>query len=192
MKTIYIDDFPILLCADSHGHVANLDKARAKHPECKQRFFLGDLGDFVDETFNQDAHKWLEKNINDWEFILGNHDKENYHVDLSMTLEQKKLIERHFCISVKLVRPDGKYHILCHSKPKDIWGFINVGYSFREFDADFSCVGDENFISCINGHTHRPLKHVFQETDSEIWTIGAAKDRKYAILTKKGIEFKKL
>lgn len=154
---------------------------------------MGDLGDFIDPSRNHIAYGWMERNVEDYVFLLGNHEKTNYQDKLNITLEQKKLIESRWYISIKLIRPDGKYYVLCHSKPKDLWSFMNPGaYTFREFTEDFACAEDENCVASISAHTHRAAKHVFQETDVELWQIGAIKDKNYAILTDKGIKFKKL
>lgn len=194
MKTFYLEDnFSVLLVGDAHQSVTNINRAKINHPECSLKIFMGDLGDFIDPARNHIAYGWMERNIEDYIFLLGNHERESYHRNLNITFEQKKLIESRWYISIKLKRPDEKYYVLCHSKPKDLWSFMNPGaYTFREFTEDFACAEDENCIACISAHVHRPAKHVFQETDVELWQIGAIKDKKYAILTEKGIEFKKL
>lgn len=185
--------YPILLIGDAHCDVENIDKVKNKHSEITNRIFLGDLFDFIESAGNPHAGKWLEENILEYIFILGNHDRETFHTKNALKFEQKALINNYWYVCVKIQTPDGKNYVLCHSKPNNLWDFINPGqYTFREFEDDFSLHVDENTIACINGHTHRAAKHVFQETDTEIWTIGAIKDRHYAILTEKGIEFKKI
>lgn len=194
---ILLNSYPILIVSDAHTHTNKLDEIKNKHPEITERFFLGDLFNFVDlngrfsKKGNKETGEWLKKNINEWNFVLGNHDavcvKNWWQYDIDE--ETYNLVAGKFQICYYLIVCDTSY-LLLHSKPKSLWDFINPGYQFRELEEDFS--NYEDFKAIIGGHTHKECRHSFVDTDTEIWQIGAVRDGKYAILTEKGIEFKKL
>ena len=192
MKTIHLN-YPILLISDVHCRIEKIDLIRAKHPEIKNRVFLGDLFEFQfpQPGQNYKAGEWLVQNINEYVFVAGNHCITVAKKRLDITEEHFNLIANNFYIVVKIELPNNKNLICCHSKPNDLWEFINPGYTFREFEEDWACV-DENTLACCFAHTHRPMVHQFQETDTKLWNIGAARDGDYGIITEKGIEFKKL
>lgn len=197
--TIQLPDFGpgVLLVADAHCEYKKLDAIKNKHSEITTRFFLGDLFQFVDsqgrftKEGNKETGEWLKSNINEWYFITGNHDhtvcKEWWKYDIDE--ETFNLVAGRFQISYELVVGNAKY-LLLHSKPKSLWNFINPGYQFRELEEDF--LNYEEYVKIIGGHVHREVVHNFVDADVEIVQIGAVRDNKYAILTEKGIEFKKL
>lgn len=190
MKEINITSYPLGFFGDAHGNTNKLDLIRAKHPEITQWFFLGDIVCFRKPQNNKKAVEWLFKNI-DILCLKGNHDevcaKQRINLDYNHTWALACL-ER----IAKINLPNGKNLFLCHAKPKDFWDFINLGYTEREFVDDFAGYIDEDTIAVINGHTHKALKHVFANVDTEIWNLGAADYGEYGILTEKGFEFKKL
>jgi len=194
---IKVESYPILIASDSHCNNDKLDAIKNKHPEITTRFFLGDLFNFVDlqgrftKEGDKETGEWLKKNINEWYFVIGNHDavcvKNWWQYDINE--ETYNLVAGKFQISYDLIIGDVKY-LLLHSKPKSLWDFINPGYQFRELEEDFP--NHEEYRASISGHCHKECKHNFIDTDFEIWQVGAARDGDYAILTENGIEFKKL
>ena len=197
MSTIHLASYPVIICADSHTHCDKLNKIKNKHPEITERFFLGDLFNFVDSNgrFSKEGNKetgeWLKKNINEWYFVIGNHCavvcREWWKYDIDE--ETYNLVAGRFQISYDLVIGDKKY-LLLHSKPKSLWDFINPGYQYRELEEDFP--NYEEYEKIIGAHVHRETVHNFVDTDVQIVQIGAVRDNRYAILTERGIEFKKL
>lgn len=188
----------VLLTADTHCRTDILDKIKAKHPEITTRFHIGDLFSFVDERGriqiegNKETGEWLKKNIYDWYWLMGNHDHVTCREWWKYNIDQEtyNLVAGNFRITYELMLGDKKY-LLVHSKPKSLWDFINPGeYTYRDFCEDFP--DHEDFAQIIGSHTHREAIHNFVDTDTQIVQIGAVRDGKYAILTDKGVEFKRL
>jgi UDP-2,3-diacylglucosamine pyrophosphatase LpxH len=187
----------ILICGDAHTHTDKLDAIKNRHPDIKERFFLGDLLTFTDskgnltKEGNKETCEWLKKNINEWYFAAGNHDhatcREKWKYDIDQ--ETYDLVAGRFQISYELRVGNAKY-LLLHSKLKSLWDFINLGYQFRELEDDFP--NYEEYKLIIGAHVHKEFVHNFFETDTQLVQIGAVRDNKYAILTEKGIEFKKI
>jgi UDP-2,3-diacylglucosamine pyrophosphatase LpxH len=200
--TINLPDFSsgVLLAADAHCEYNKLDVIKNKHPEITTRFFLGDLFSFTDikgnPCFTEDnkgTADWLKRNINEWYFCFGNHElivaREWWKYGLDH--ETYNLIANKFQITWDLQIKNKKY-LLVHSKPKDLWAFINPGeYTERDFHEDFP--NNEEYTGVIGGHAHRECVHNFVDTDCVLWQLGAVRGQnKYAILTDEGVKFKKL
>ena len=192
---IKTDSYPLGFFSDCHGRVDLLDKMIAAHPEVKQWFFLGDVLCFRKPENNMIAGKWVEKHtsyaIKKVMFLKGNHDHVCAKGYLNIDHKYAWIIAQ-FERSIKLILPNGKNLLLTHSKPKDFWDFINVGYTEREFDDDFGDYIDDNTIACIGGHTHKALSHRFFVSDTVLISLGAAFNGEYGIMTEKGFSFKKL
>lgn len=186
MKTLTFDSYPILLVSDSHADVSKIRKIKNNHPEIKNRVFLGDLFDFLCPFNNYAVGEWLKTEINDWIWVAGNHDIETIRGEHNIDRSHKYLVNKHFHISVRLNIEQDSY-LLCHSKPRDLWAFINPGYTERELLEDFPDLDGVKYI--LSGHTHKETIYTFPESDCQIIQVGAAKDKKYGILTEKGLDF---
>lgn len=192
MLEIQVKSFPVGFASDCHGHVDKLDEIRAAHPEITQWFFLGDLVCFQKPGNNRKAGEWLARNLNNWVFVMGNHCAVVSRGFINIEFEHACIIRDQFHKQVRLILPNGKNILLCHSKSTDFWEFVNVGYSEREALDDFSDYIDEDTQYIINGHGHKPLTHNFLGINAIIHSIGAAQFGEYGILTERGFEFKKL
>jgi hypothetical protein len=137
---------------------------------------------------NKETGEWLKQNINDWNFVTGNHCivvcKNWWQYDLSQ--EVYDLVAGKFSLQYRLEIQD-KAYLLLHSKPKSLWDFINPGYQFRELEEDFP--NYEEFTAAIGGHVHKEFRHVWPDCDFQIWQVGAVRDGRYGILTEKGLDF---
>ena len=189
MKTLTFDSYPILLVSDVHADITKIKKIKRKHPEIQNRVFLGDLFDFLCPENNYATGEWLKTEINDWIWIAGNHCVETIRGEHNIDRSHKYLFNNNFHICVRLNVGQDSY-LLCHSKPRDLWRFINAGYTERELLEDFPDLTGIKYI--LSGHTHKETIHTFLDSDCQIIQIGAAKDKKYGILTEKGVEFKRL
>lgn len=195
---IKLKNEPVLIASDAHCKYQKLDELKNKYPEIKTRFFLGDFFSFTNEqnivTYTEDnkgAGEWLKKNINDWNFVLGNHCLTVCREWWKYGLDQEvfNLVSSKFKISYDLELNNKKY-LLLHSKPKSLWDFINAGYQYREFEEDFPKHNDYNAI--IGGHTHKEYIHNFIDCDCVIWQVGDIRRSRYAILKDGKITFKRL
>lgn len=182
--------------SDAHCRVHLLDKVREKHPEIEQWFFLGDLVDFQSPwcNANPDVQNWFTTNKDKFIFIKGNHDHVTANgmikVDHSFAWE---LAQFHKSVTIRL--PDDTDLFLCHSKPRDFWSFIDAGvYTEREFVDDFNgCIDNDTTRAVVIGHNHKQFTLEFPYIETSIWSVGSIKeDGSYAVLTEKGIQYKRL
>jgi len=175
---------------DCHNDCAKIDVIRAKHPEIEQWFFGGDLFDFQYTKYNDETAKWLEVNIDKYIFVKGNHDSVVSNKLLNIDFYAAFLIKTKFEKGVKIILPNSQELLLYHSKAGDFWEFVEENYTERELVDDYPI--KDNTRAVIIFHNHKCFKKNFVDTDAEIWSIGAMKDGRYAILNSNGIQFKKL
>lgn len=216
LQEIKIDNWnnPIILFSDSHTNTRNIDKLRELYPKS----LLLSLGDLT-FLFSKKGEKWNEKSIQ--YFIdhkipacVGNH--ESHLLSCSLGNSVTKVMQRFdesssfvdediydltqqhidylkkLPIGFKLILPDGKNnYLLYHNAPNDLWGFREESYKEYAFIKEYPV--DNHTISCVRGHEHKSFTINFPNIKTKLTTIGRLSvDGEYAIITEKGLEFKKL
>jgi len=107
-------------------------------------------------------------------------------------------------IGFKLILPDNSNYYCFHNRPNDLWSFTEEAFTTDSFRKTYPF--DNKTLGIIQGHNHRNFR-VDYVLKPEYYSIsrysigqlcnsnhhtGENNGRNYALLTEKGIEFKKL
>lgn len=185
---VFVDTYPFGVIADVHGKLENVHKILEKHNDIKQWFCLGDIVDYTDRfKHNKETLVW-------WKScgiptILGNHDRD-FAYAFRDEMDKIKFIHD-LPRALKIHLPDSRHFLCYHSMPGDLVTFVNPGYTYRDFVDDYTTVEDDT-VAVLIGHNHKQFKCVFQDTNTELWSVGAAGWGNYSIITEDGIQFHKL
>lgn len=206
-----IEKFPVVIFTDSHTNLSNIKKLKELYPD-NQFFSLGDftyLFSKVGEKFNDCSIQYFIDNK--IPALEGNHEsflvaaEENDEFGTSMVLgnppdfnlskehlQYLKNLPRGF----RLVLPNGYNYYCFHNEPFNLWNFpdkITEEYLKEKYDFDAFTIG------IIQGHLHinhvdnfNPKRIVIGQLCNNNHHTGENNGGNYALLTDKGIEFKKL
>lgn len=188
LKEIKIEKFPIVIFTDSHTNLSNIKKLKELYPN-NQIICLGDFTFLFakpGEKFNSYSIQYLiDNNI---PCLQGNHEsiiQDNDDISCEQTTFLKNL-PRGF----KLIRPDGKYYLLYHNKPEDIWGQDNDDLTQEQFLNTYKLVND-NCLGVLRGHYHRSF--IINYKNCPLITIGRlSKYNEYLLLYEDNFKLCKL
>lgn len=206
IEEIHISKYPLVIITDVHCHINRIDIIRAKHRNC-DIICLGDITDLFSKVwtdFNKTVIEYFIKNKipcltgNHEAFIVGCDSGDSFVIsnvsDKSMDYNvEPKHIEylKSLPIGFKLVLPDGSNYLCYHNRPNDLWGFTNKkSLTAEQFKKTYPI--EENTIGILHGHGHQSFIEEYENVKPKRFSIGAVKEKEYALLTENGIEFKKL
>ena len=207
LQEINIDKLPIVIISDCHCKLENLQKVKSLYPHYKI-ISLGDNCDLYarNSNSNQLIIQWLiDNNI---QSTSGNHEEHisgvvngttimfldnhnnidiNYYNIPQHQCEWLKELPRGF----KLNLPDGKYYLLYHHLPLDVWSFKDQGKLTKQEFID-AYKFDDNCLSVIHGHLHLNFMEEFPNLSTTRISLGALKFGWYAIINEDGVNLNQL
>jgi len=203
---------PLIIITDVHCSHNKVSQLLSLYPN-NQFVCLGDIIDLFNKNKNDSNHKtidlFIEKKIPS---IEGNHDSHVLSCSTGNTLRPTKLFgdfggghltdideydlgQRHIDFlnnlprGLKLILPNGHYYYCFHNLPDDIWG-MEDNITREKFIKSYPV---NHFVDGIlRGHHHKNKVFEFGGISTKLYSIGALKYGDYAILTEKGVEYKKL
>jgi len=207
IQEINVTSYPIILVSDIHCDIDKMRKIKSLYPHNKI-LCLGDITDLY-STGNNSNQRTIQYFIdNDIPACSGNHEEHISGVvngntvmflDIhnSLDIDDYKL-PKHQCKylnelprGIKLNVSNGKYYLLYHHLPKDVWGRKDKGtLSREEFISNFSITHD--CIGVCHGHLHVPFIEEYNNLTTKRISIGALKHNHYAIIDETGVKLKQL
>jgi predicted phosphodiesterase len=205
IQEIKVDKYPIIVFSDSHCNLSNIKKLKELYPN-NQFICLGDIC-FL---FSKPGDKFNSYSIdyfanNNIPCLLGNHDSHVLDCSIGNSLTKLDNIEdkydlnqqqinylKKLPIGFKLIRPDGKYYLLYHNKPEELWSMDNKNQTEEEFLKTYKLV-NKDCLGVIRGHYHRNFIVDYPEIQTKLISIGRLSvNGDYVLLMENGIEYKKI
>ena len=206
IREIEITTYPIILVSDIHCEINKIINIKSLYPHNK----IVCLGDITDLFYKDDKNKniiqyFIDNNIPTCE---GNHDSHISGVvngNTIMFLDIHNSIDidcynlpKHQCKylsklprGIKLNVSNGKYYLLYHHLPKDIWGFKEKGtLSRKDFISNYNITHD--CLGVCHGHLHIPFIEEYSNLTTKRISVGPLKYDHYAIIDEDGIKLKQL
>ena len=193
IQEIIVQKFPLVIITDGHKDLKNVEKVRALYPS-SNLICLGDITDlFKKDVLNSVSIQYFIDNK--IPYLIGNHEQfiiasfPNYET-WGLSYEQfKHLIDSP--IGFKLLLPDNSNYFCFHNRPNDLWSLTEEKSLTKEqFIETYSI--DEKTVGVIQGHNHKAFVASFPDFKVKRFSIGALLYKQYALLTERGIEFKRL
>jgi predicted phosphodiesterase len=204
IQDIQVTKLPLVIITDTHTNLANIQKLLDLYPD-SQFICLGDITSLWDQK--SDLNKLSIQFFIDNKIptLRGNHesflsavDKGDKNIISNVTnknLVRFNLNKKHLDfieslpIGFRLNLPNGKHYLCYHNTPTDLWVF-NKKRSREEFLKIYPILN--GCLSVIHGHCHENSIETYSDLETKKICVGALKYDDYALLTEKGIEFKKI
>lgn len=214
IQEIQLKSFPVILITDNHTNLSNIKKLKESYPNIP----IISLGDFC-FLFSKPGEKYNSLSIqyfidNKIPALEGNHESfliaaetgDSFTLDrvignisdFNLSKEHLKYLQS-LPRGFKLVLPDGNNYLCFHNEPRDLWNF-NRNITEEEFLKIYPI--DNKTRAVLKGHLHENIVLDFPNINCKLITIGQLcgsnhhtgenSGNNYALLTEKGIEFKKI
>ena len=205
VQKIHINKFPVVLISDSHTNLSNIRKLKELYPDNKI-FSLGDICFLFSkpgERFNEYSIQYFIDNkiptlASNHDVFVGWEDPDNTRYELPP--HQIDYL-RNLPYGFKIVLPYGKYYLLYHHAPKDLWGRNEKG-SLTGDKLKEIYKFDDNCLGIIHGHLHQNFIEEFPNFKTKRISLGQLcgsnhhtgenNGNNYLLLTEKGLEYKKI
>lgn len=190
-----IDKFPVVIFSDSHCNINNIKKLQELYPN-NLLLCLGDIT-FLFSEFNDERNAISTRFFmhNKIPCLMGNHDSVYNKYNL---FQNEKDFLKNLPMGFKLILPNGKYYLLYHNEPGDLWTHYDY-LNPNEFEDKYLI--HENCLGIIQGHLHQNFVHEYKGIVTKRIGIGQLCNSNrhsdntggnYALLTENGVEFKKI
>ena len=219
LKEIKVTNYPICIFSDSHCDLTNIKKLKNLYPN-NLLLSLGDITQIFspknDLSNSSSIDFFIDNNI---PTLMSNHEehildaesntlvlffKDSNNDNNSINGNSYGLKKHHINflenlpLGFKLILPNGKYYLLYHHAPRNLWGFYDKGSLNDSHFKKIYDITDDNVLGVIHGHCHNNFTDYYKTLNITKYCVGVIAPKKggyggnYLLLTEKGLEYKKL
>jgi predicted phosphodiesterase len=196
-QEINVTKFPLVIITDTHTNLTNIKLVRKQRPN-SPIVCLGDItflfAEFEDPSNELSVNYFIDNKI---PCLQGNHDSLYDKYDF---FKPQKDYLKNLPSVFRLVLPSGFFYLCYHNEPDDLWCH-RYELTEEEF-VDTYPVDNPLVLGVICGHLHKSFIVDYPNIGKKRICVGQLcnsnhhtgmnDDANYALLTEKGIEFKKL